>query len=89
MKVSELKRILEGTGAIVKETSVDRDQDPFVLYSRNYDLGVRVFMTNAEIRDFFRGKKIVARDFDANPREGVMIEFWVHSDEVTERELGK
>lgn len=89
MNVSKLKAVLQGTGAVVKKTMVADGQDPFVLYDRNYRLKTRTFFFSASVKEFFAGKKIVAMDAVNEDYGFWTVKYWIHSDKVTESELGK
>ena len=89
MIIDDLKKILDGTGAIVKSAGVhDKGQDPFVLYVRQYSLVTKSFTTNEQIREFFAGKKIVACDcFDSHMFRNVR--FWIHDVKVEHKKEDK
>jgi hypothetical protein len=70
MKVKELKEILEGTGAVVKETSHPVVQDPFVLYDREVYLLTKYFASRLLIKQYYENKMIIAMDCE-DPDSGV------------------
>lgn len=81
MKVAELRKLLEGTGASIKKVGFNFQQNPFVMYENKYYLEAAHFKTKDQVKEFFAGKKFVARDCkDLESRGLIKVEYWFHQD---------
>lgn len=59
MNVEDVVKLLEGTGATVRKTSIQIDMDPFVLFKKKIYLHKKTFDNEQEVRDKLGGKKVV------------------------------
>lgn len=80
MYAEKVKSLLEDTEAKVIKVVNDFDQDPFVLYERQYVLMVKSFSTKEEIKEYFADKKmLVVKDCpDDLKNEKYVVKYWIH-----------
>jgi hypothetical protein len=84
MKAKEVENLFAGQeDTQIKEVKENRGQDPFVMYEQTYVLQNKGFKTLKEIQDLFRGKKVVVKNYEDDPIEGLWrVCYWIHYDNV-------